>query len=101
MPTEEGFRQFLRPYVKRGIPFLAYWHPAGMGLLRLDEVQVPTRPPIELQQKDAHVPTRAHRLSKRGLRAWEKNLARLRRLGRVVTVEFDGENLTSEEGFEL
>lgn len=97
--SEESFRQFLRPYVKQGIPFLAYWHPTGMGLIRLDEVQVPVIPPCEGGGK--YGPKKAHRLTRRGLRLWEKNLSKLRKLGRVITVVFDGTEIKSEEGFEL
>ena len=43
--TEEGFKRFLRRYVEDKIPFLAYWHPQGFGLIRLDEVKVPKKPP--------------------------------------------------------
>lgn len=99
--SEESFRQFLRPYVKQGIPFLAYWHPTGMGLIRLDEVQVPVIPPCELHRHGENVTKRPHRLTRRGLRLWEKNLTKLRKLGRVITIEFDGTEIKSEEGFEL
>ena len=45
--TQEGFRRYLKTYIDAGIPFMAYWHPNGMGLIRLDEVEVPKKPPIE------------------------------------------------------
>lgn len=101
--SEEGFRQFLKPYIEEGIPFRAYWHPAGMGLIRLDEVMVPERPPCEAHMRTDHMPTKPHRMGARGLRTWEKNLARLRKetWGRVITVEFDGEEVKTEGGFEL
>ena len=34
--SEIAFKRMLAPFVRQGIPFLAYWHPAGMGLIRLD-----------------------------------------------------------------
>lgn len=100
--SEEGFRQLIRPLVKEGIPFLAYWHPAGMGLLRLDVVQVPVVPP-DRWQGAGPVPLKDHQIGKRGRQTWEKNLARLRKQtwGRVITVEFDGKELKTEGGFEL
>lgn len=91
--NKEGFRQFLQPYIKEGIPFLAYWHPAGMGMIRLDEVRVPC-------MRGNVATTRAKQLGPRGRAAWEKNLARLRKQswGRVITVEFDGKTITTEGG---
>ena len=96
--SEEAFRKFLRPYIEQRIPFRAYWHPAGMGLIRLDEVRVPVIPPCELHQREGHAQTKPHRLGKRGLATWEKNLARLRKQtwGRVITVVFDGTTLKEE-----
>lgn len=99
--SEEGFRQLIRRYVDKGIPFRAYWHPNGFGLIRLDAVEVPVLPPYAWRG-DGPVPTEPHRLTKRGLRTWERNLARLRKQtwGRVVTVEYDGTELKTEGGFE-
>lgn len=101
--NEEGFRRFLRPYIKEGIPFLAYWHPNGMGLIRLDVVMVPVCPPCEVHMRQDHVPTKPHQLGERGRRTWEKNLAWLRKQtwGRVITVEFDGKDIKTEGGFTL
>lgn len=97
--SEEGFRRYLRPYIDQGIPFLAYWHPGGVGLIRLDEVQVPVKPPIELHQLEANVPTRAKVLGKRGRKAWKKNLDALRREGRpMLAVAFDGARIKIEGG---
>lgn len=100
--SEESFRQFLRSYVEKGVPFMAYWHPAGMGLLRLDEVMVPKKPPCECRGPGAQ-PMKPHQVGKRGLATWEKNLARLRKQtwGRVITVEFDGKDIKTEGGFTL
>lgn len=94
MMSEEAFRRFLEPYIKDKIPFLAYWHPAGMGFLRLDTVEVPDRPPIETHYD--YTPTHPHQLSKRGRKIWERNLAILKKqsYGKVVSVDFDGENIT-------
>lgn len=99
--TEEGFKQFLRRYVEQKIPFLAYWHPQGFGLIRLDEVMVPKIPPCENHYVNG--PKRSHQLTKAGRRGWEKNLERLRRqcCGEIITVEFDGEAIKTEGGFEL
>lgn len=96
--SEEGFRKFLRGYIEKGIPFLAYWHPAGMGLIRLDEVMVPQTPPCE--GGGAHGPKRPHRMGKRARQTWEKNLARLKKQswGRVISVEFDGKEIKTEGG---
>ena len=101
--SQDGFRRYLKPYVEKKIPFLAYWHPKGFGLVRLDEVQVPSIPHIELHYSCPHIPLKPHRLTKRGRKAWEKNLERLRRqcCGPVITVEFDGMEIKSEEDFEL
>ena len=101
--TQEGFRRYLKTYIDAGIPFMAYWHPNGMGLIRLDEVEVPTKPPIEANVPAGRMPTKAHKLGTRGRRTWENNMARLRKQtwGQVITVEFDGKELKSEGGFEL
>ena len=100
--SEEAFRKFLKPYIEQGIPFLAYWHPAGMGMIRLDEVMVPVKPPCEQHGREENVQKKPHQLGKRGRQTWEKNLARLKKQtwGRVITVEFDGKDLKSEGGFE-
>ena len=100
--SEEGFRRFLRTYVDKEIPFLAYWHPQGFGLIRLDEVMVPDVPKDEVQALSGG-PKRPHRLTKGGRRRWEKNMERLRRqcCGLCITVEFDGEEIKTEGGFEL
>lgn len=99
--SEEGFRRLIRRYVDQGIPFRAYWHPNGFGLIRLDAVEVPVLPPYAWHGAGP-VPTEPHQLTKRGLRTWEKNLAQLRKQtwGRVVTVEYDGTELKTEGGFE-
>jgi len=103
--TEEGFRRFLRSYVDERIPFLAYWHPQGFGLIRLDEVLVPKKPPCETHVfADAeNGPKKKHTLTRGGRRTWENNLERLRRqcCGQIITVEFDGERIKTEGGFEL
>ena len=100
--SKEAFGRMIAPFIRDGIPFLAYWHPAGMGLIRLDEVQVPRRPPCETHCKETHADLKPHQLGKRGRQTWEKNLARLRKQtwGRVVTVEFDGKELKTDGGFE-
>lgn len=97
--SEEGFRKFLEPYLRDRIPFLAYWHPQGLGLLRLDVVQIPVAPPWGWHGPGLP-PTRAHQVGKRGMGTWAKNLARLRKQtwGPVVTVEFDGKTATVEGG---
>lgn len=103
--NSEGFRRFLRGYIDKGIPFLAYWHPAGMGLIRLDEVKVPKKPPCETHcfADTENGPKKKHTLTRGGRRTWEQNLERLRRLccGQIITVEFDGERIKTEGGFEL
>ena len=103
--TEEGFKRFLRRFVDEKIPFLAYWHPQGFGLIRLDEVKVPKKPPCETHCfADAETgPKKKHTLTKGGRRTWERNLERLRRqcCGQIITVEFDGETIKTEGGFEL
>lgn len=100
--TEEGFKRFLRRYVEDKIPFLAYWHPQGFGLIRLDEVLVPDIPKGEVNALGVS-PSRPHTLTRGGRRTWEKNLERLRRqcCGEIITVEFDGETIKTEGGFEL
>lgn len=97
--SEEGFRKFLAPYLHDRVPFLAYWHPQGFGLLRLDVVKVPVVPPWDWHGPGLP-PTQARQVGKRGLRTWEKNLTRLRRVtwGRMTTVEFDGKTLTVNGG---
>lgn len=101
--SEDGFRAFLKPYIEKQIPFLAYWHPNGMGLIRLDEVMVPRKPPIEAHVLEGNMPTKQHKLTKYGRQKWEKNLSNLRRQtwAPVITVEFDGTQLKTEGGFEL
>ena len=103
MITEEGFRRYLCPYVEKKIPFLAYWHPQGFGLIRLDEVMVPAIPKDTVNEYGSAVQKRPHTLTKAGRRKWEQNIDRLRRqcCGLAITVEFDGENLKTEGGFEL
>ncbi len=61
--SEEGFRRYLRPYVDKKIPFLAYWHPQGFGVIRLDEVMVPDVPKDEVQALSGG-PRWPHRLTK-------------------------------------
>lgn len=103
--SEEAFKQFLKPYIRDGIPFLAYWHPNGMGLIRLDEVMVPVISPVKQSslRKPAVIKMKPKQLSDRGRKTWEKNMAKLREQtwGRVITVEFDGKDLKTEGGFEL
>ena len=98
---KDGFAHFLRPYIDKGIPFKAYWHPKGMGLLRLDEVMVPRIPPCELRG-DYSPGTRCKTVTKSGVRRWEINLLNLRRNAwtEVITVEYDGKE-TKIEGGEL
>ena len=93
--SETAFKRMLAPFVRQGIPFLAYWHPAGMGLIRLDEVLVPAT-------KNGTATVRRKQVGPRGLRTWEKNLARLKKQtwGRVVTVAFDGKEINTEGGFD-
>ena len=95
--SEEAFRKFIGQYVENGIPFRAYWHPAGMGLIRLDEVMIPCTP--KGQVDTGHYLRSPHQIGKRGLATWEKNLARLRKQtwGRVISVSFDGTTLKEEE----
>lgn len=97
--TKEGFRKYLQTYIDQKIPFMAYWHPAGMGLIRLDTVEVPTKPPHEWH-RPGRIPTRAKQLSQRGRMTWEKNLARLRKQtwSQVITVEYDGKDIQIEGG---
>lgn len=100
--TTESLRQLLRPLVKAKIPFLAYWWERGCGVIRLDTVQVPVIPPYE--QRYGAPRFRAHSLTNRGRKQWEKNLERLKRTtcSPVITIEFDGERATIEGGeFEL
>lgn len=99
--SEEGFRQYLQPYIRNKIPFLAYWYPKGFGLIRLDEVQIPA-----VRKDEVPNGRGPHRLSKSGRRTWERNMAQLRKhsWSRVITLEFDGERLTHitpEGGFTL
>ena len=100
--SEEGFRRYLRPYLEKKIPFLAYWHPGGFGLLRLDEVMVPAIPTKDtINRQGSAAKKHPHRVGKRGRRTWEKNMARLRWLGGpLIEVEFDGETVKTG-GFEL
>lgn len=103
--SEEGFRQYLQPYIRNKIPFLAYWYPKGFGLIRLDEVTIPDVRREEIPT-GSFPPTRRHVLSKSGRRAWERSMAQLRKhsWSRVITLEFDGERLnriTPEGGFTL
>lgn len=99
----DGFKRYLRPYVDKKIPFLAYWHPKGFGLVRLDEVLVPKKPPCETHYFAENGPKKKHTLTRGGRRTWERNRERLQRqcCGPVITVEFDGEEIKSEEDFEL
>ena len=101
--TEEGFKRFLRRYVEDKIPFLAYWHPQGFGLIRLDEVMVPCVRKDEVDGLGKYGPKRPHQLTKAGRRTWEKNLEQLQRqcCSQIITVEFDGERIKTEGGFEL
>jgi len=101
--TEEGFRRYLRPYVEKKVPFLAYWHPQGFGLIRLDEVMVPAIPKDTVNEYGSAVQKRPHTLTKVGRRKWEQNMGRLRQTwgDRLVTVEFDGNHTYIEGGFEL
>ena len=101
--TKEGFKRYLRRYVEDKIPFLAYWHPQGFGLIRLDEVMVPAVRKDEVLALGQYAPKRPHTLTKGGRRTWERNLERLRRqcCGEIITVEFDGETIKTEGGFEL
>ena len=97
--SKDGFRSYLRPFIEKSIPFMAYWHPAGMGLIRLDEVRIPTIPACDWHGAGP-VPTKRKRVTKTGLRMWEKNLAKLRKQtwGEVITVEFDGKETKIEGG---
>ena len=103
--SKEAFRRMLAPFIREGIPFLAYWHPAGMGLIRLDEVLTPKKPPCETRYfaDSENGPKKKHTLTRGGRRTWEKNMERLQWqcCGEVITVEFDGETIKAEGGFEL
>ncbi len=125
--SEEGFKRYLRPYIEGGIPFSAYWHPQGFGLLK-------TGPqPTEREEYVVHlpdgkarryreytsawskanntegawmetekVPGKPHQISKTKLARWRTINDKLRRVmgGVLVTVEFDAKTLLTEGGNE-
>lgn len=123
MMTEDGFRAYLRPYLDQGIPFSAYWHPNGIGLLRTGPVptlrreyilHVPGKPAKRYRNSPAvpgpdswvepvSVPGKPTQVSARTLNRWQRNIERLKKScpGRVITVDFDGTSAAIEGGFEL
>ena len=121
--TREGFKAWLRPYVERKEPFVAYLHAHGYGMLRTGTVLV-DRPEYILSLPDGGTKVyrdygAALRRQKKdggriaeGLRKgvkytvpgqkaarWKKELEALRRRAYdLIVVEFDGEKIVNEEG---
>ena len=126
--TEEGFRKYLRPYIEQGIPFSAYWHPKGFGLIKTGPI------PTVRHEYVLHAPGKADKtyrdysrcynakertrgawmetvpvdgkpkqLSEGKLKRWKRNIDQLRRdsWDKVITVDFDGRHTSIEGGFEL
>ena len=91
--TKEAFVKWLRPWLDDGIAFVAYWHPGGCGRLRTAPL------PTERTRYVLHEPKK---LRKGTLNKWRANVdwLRLKTVGEVITVEFDGRN-TMIEGGEL
>ena len=127
--TEEGFRKYLRPYLEKSIPFSAYWHPKGFGLMRTGPVptkrneyilHVPGKPDktyrdhgkcwnAKERTRGAWMETvvvdgKPRTISDTTIRRWWKNIEQLRRdsWDKVITVDFDGTSTVIEGGsFEL
>lgn len=123
---EEGFKRYLRPLVEAGIPFTAYWHPRGFGVMRTGPqpterveyvVHLPGGEARRYREyrkaynksentggawmEQEKVPGKPIQVSKAKLARWRAMNDRLRRLGGgVITVEFDGVNLMTEGGNE-
>lgn len=126
MISEEGFKAYLRPYIEGGIPFSAYWHPHGFGLLRTGpeptwrNEYIVHLPGGETRQYREHtkawnkanntkgawmetekVPGKPYQISKTKLARWKAINDKLRRMGsQLITVEFDGKTLLAEGGNE-
>lgn len=127
--TKERFAMFLRPYIKSGTPFSAYWHPYGFGMLRTAPIQlkvyryvlhVPGKPDKEYKDRAKceaavsrtrgswmevnQVDGKPKELSRVTRRCWQRGIEDLRRYayGPVITVDFDGLRIDIKGGkFEL
>ncbi len=126
MISEEGFKAYLRPYIEGGIPFTAYWHPHGFGLLKTGPqstervkyvVHLPGGETRQYRERTKawnkanntkgawmeteKVPGKPYQISKTKLARWRAINDKLRRMGgQLITVEFDGVNLMTEGGNE-
>ena len=127
--TEEGFRRYLAPHIKAGVAFFAYWYPNGYGLAKTGPMPTEKheyvlhrkgRPDknygtnwtkcknVEMNTPDAwmetiSVPGKPRQIAAGEVKKWKKNIERLRRTfgDELVTVEFDGNHICIEGGFEL
>ena len=105
MMTKDNFARRLKVLIEAHEPFAAYWHPTGYGVMLTGPVTSHKR---YLEDKFDHQwrtdKTEAViRARKTAPSAWWKSLAKLRKwhYTEVVTVEFDGENISMEGDLEL
>ena len=123
--TKERFAAFLRPYIKSGSAFKAYWHPYGFGMLFTEPMQlkvyrytlhVPGKPDkIYKDRAKCEIAVKRHKgawmetiletsrpreISKVALRCWtrERNYLKLYSPQPVITVDFDGLRINVEGG---
>lgn len=125
--TKEGFRSYLQPLIDQGMAFHAYWHPHGFGVVKTGPIPTQKiryilhRPGKADKTYSAYgkcynakertrgawmetttVEGKPRQISTEVLNRWNKNIDRLRRgcAGEVITVVFDGHNLSTEGGIE-
>ena len=103
--SKEGFARQLKAHIEAHEPFVAYWHPHGHGVMLTGPVTSHKR---YLEDKFDHQwrtdKTEAViQARKAAPGVWWKSLAKLRKwhYSEVVTVEFDGENISMEGDLEL
>lgn len=126
--TEDGFRKYLKPYIEEGIPFSAYWHPKGFGLIKTGLIPRTKQEYIlhdGAKKTNYHgrysacrnaadrikgawmesitVPDKPKQITEGMKKRWQKNVAQLRAscYEKFITVEFDGTHTMIEGGFEL
>ena len=127
--TEDGFRKYLKPYIEEGIPFSAYWHPKGWGLIKTGPLptlrheyilHVPGKPDKNYHtaytrcanarnrtkgawMESVPVEGKPRQVSPTVIKRWKRSIEQLRRdsWNKVVTVDFDGKHTSIEGGFEL
>lgn len=86
MYSKEAFAKLrLKDLVRDHIPFKAYWHSRGYGVILLN-----------------NIPQRNGQPAKRPLQSWDRQIARMRKdcwlVADLTVIEYDGETIREIEG---